>query len=120
MAKTPASKKAKGSRYERYLADRISDVLKDYGIWAKRTPMSGAIEGWKGDLTCNIPICIEAKCQESLNFRKAFRQAEDAATPRQIPVMVTSRNNDPQSLAMLDFEDLLTLLEYAIQGGWGK
>jgi hypothetical protein len=118
MAKTPASKKAKGTAFEKSIVSRIDATLKDYGIWAKRTPMSGAIADWKGDITTNLGICFECKCQEHLNFREAFRQAEGAATQSQIPVMVTSRNYDRQSLALMDFEDLLMLIEYAIKGGW--
>jgi len=118
MAKTPASKKAKGTKYEHFITDRLNNVLGEYGIWAKRTPMSGAIANWKGDITTNMPLCIECKCTEKLNFRKAFRQVEDASRIGQIPLMLTSKNFDNQSLALMDFEDLLTLIVYALKGGW--
>ena len=117
MAKTSRSRKSKGTRLEKLVSKRIDDVLGDYGIWAKRTPMSGAIEGWKGDVTSNLPIVIECKNQERLNFRDAWRQAKSQAGSK-MPILVTSKNNDTENICMIDFEDLLFFMELAIQSGW--
>ena len=118
MAKTPKSKKAKGMRFERECAKRIEEVL---GVSAKRTPLSGAITDWKGDITTySLPVSWECKNQERLNFRDAFRQAVSQASGSQMPVLLTSRNNDKQVLAVLNFEDLLLLMDWAIKGGWLK
>jgi hypothetical protein len=118
MATTPASKKAKGTRLEKEISKRLEDVLSHHDIFAKRTPMSGAIPDWKSDITTNLALAIECKNQERLNFRKAFRQAEYAATPQQMPLVLTSKNNDPQVIAIMDFEDLLTIIDWALTGGW--
>ena len=47
VANKTSSKKAKGTRLEKYVSKRINQVLKEYGVEAKRMPMSGAIDGFK-------------------------------------------------------------------------
>lgn len=119
MAQTAKSKKAKGTKLEKQVAERLEDVLGGYGVEAARMVMSGAVDRFKGDIFTNLPVMFEVKNQEKLNFRKALRQAEgDAKGTGKIPVMVTSKNHDPQVLALLDFEDLLFLMELALQAGW--
>jgi len=116
MATTARSRKEKGKRLEVSCAKRIEEVLK---TTAKRTPMSGAIADWKGDITTyGLPVSWECKNQEKLNFRESFRQAESQATPKQMPVLLTSKNNDSQVISVIDFEDLLMLMDWAIKGGW--
>lgn len=118
MAKTTKSKKAKGTRYEKEISARIEDVLGHYGVKAARTPMSGAIDRFKSDIFTNLPVAIECKNQEKLNFRKAWRQAKGDASVNDIPMVITSRNSDPESIVIMDFEDLLFLMELALQAGW--
>lgn len=117
MANTAKSKKAKGTRLEKQVAKTIEEVLGEYGITATRTPMSGAIDRFKSDIFTNLPVGIECKNQEKLNFREAWRQAKSDASSK-IPIVLTSRNNDKEIITIMDFNDLLTLMDYAIQGGW--
>ena len=117
MAKTCRSRKEKGRRLEVLIAKRIEKVLGEYGIHATRTPMSGAIDRFKGDIFTNLPICIEAKNQERLNFRKAWEQAKNQAGHK-TPVLMSSRNNDPEILVMLELDDFLWIVEFAIRSGW--
>lgn len=119
MAKTPRSKKAKGTRLEKEIAKRIEYVLGEYGVRATRTPMSGAIDRFKSDIFTNLDVGIEVKNQERLNFREAWRQAKADAGSK-IPILATSRNNDPEILCLLDFEDLLFFMEMAVRQGWSN
>lgn len=118
-ANTPASRKAKGSRLEKYVAKRLNEVLsKDYGVKAQRMPMSGAIEGLKGDVFVNLPIHFECKNSEKWTIPEWWEQASDQAGLGKMPCLIVSRNycNDP--LAVIRYEDLLTFLAYALETGW--
>jgi hypothetical protein len=58
-----------------------------------------------------FPISIECKNQEALNFWAAFKQAQKNAGPY-MPVLIASRNREPEPLAVLRMSDLLVLLSY--------
>lgn len=60
VANKTSSKKAKGTRLEKYVSKRINQVLKEYGVEAKRMPMSGAIDGFKSDIFVNLPVSFGA------------------------------------------------------------
>lgn len=52
----------KGDRTERLAVD----ILKSYGLEARRIPLSGAMEGFKGDFECHIgkqKLIAECKCR---------------------------------------------------------
>jgi hypothetical protein len=117
-ANTPASKKQKGTRLEKEVAKRINEVLREYGVNAKRMPMSGAIEGFKSDIFVNLPVSIECKNSEKWNVPEYWEQAEGQAGLGKMPILIMSRNycNDP--LAVIRFEDLLTFMAYALESGW--
>jgi hypothetical protein len=117
-ANTPASKKQKGTRLEKEVAKRITEVLGEYGIKAKRMPMSGAIEGFKSDIFINLPVSIECKNSEKWTIPEWWDQASSQAGLGKMPILVMSRNycNDP--LAVIRFEDLLTFMAYALESGW--
>ena len=74
-ANTPASKKQKGTRLEKEVAKRMNEVLREYGVNAKRMPMSGAIEGFKSDIFINLPVSIECKNSEKWNVPEYWEQA---------------------------------------------
>jgi len=109
-------RKVKGSDFERLIAKKIQDAgLDDH---AKRTPLSGAVFGWKGDITTpGIPIHWELKCQESWSPLAYYSQAlEDRPNGRYIPVVVMGKNRtDPY--VFFSFDDFLTILFYALKGG---
>ena len=114
-----SSRKEKGKRLERLIAQRINDVLGGYGVTAKRMIMSGAIAGWKGDVFVDgLPVSIEAKNQEKINIWECWDQAESQAGLGKMAVLVFSRNFNKDPLTVIRFEDLLTLFELAIQAGW--
>jgi hypothetical protein len=117
-ANTSASKKAKGTRLEKYIAERMNKVLGEYGVRAKRMPLSGAIEGFKSDIFINLPVSIECKNSEKWTVPEWWDQATSQASIGKMPILVMSRNycNDP--LAVIRFEDLLTFIAYALESGW--
>jgi hypothetical protein len=117
-ANTPASKKQKGTRLEKEVAKRINEVLREYGVQAKRMPMSGAIEGFKSDIFINLPVSIECKNSEKWNVPEYWDQASSQAGLGKMPILVMSRNYCNEPLAVIRFEDLLTFMAYALESGW--
>lgn len=118
-ANTSATRKAKGSRLEKNCAKRINEVLgKEYGIHAQRMPMSGAIEGLKGDIFVNLPVHFEMKNQETWKIPEWWEQATGQAGLGKMPCLVVSRNYCTDPLAIIRFEDLLTFMAYALETGW--
>ena len=117
-ANTSASKKAKGTRLEKYIAERMNKVLGEYGIKARRMPMSGAIEGFKSDIFVNLPLSIEAKNSEKWTVPEWWDQTTSQAGLGKMPILVMSRNHCNDPLAVIRFEDLLTFIAYALESGW--
>lgn len=117
-ANTARTRKAKGVRLEKYVALRINQVLREYGIEAKKMPMSGAIEGFKSDIFVNLPVSLECKNHETWKVPEWWEQASKQAGLGKMPILVMSRSycNDP--LAVIRFEDLLTFMAYALETGW--
>jgi hypothetical protein len=114
-ANTAKTRKAKGSRLEHYVAQRIVDIL---GIDAKRMPLSGALQGFKSDIYTLLPISVECKNSETWSVHKWWKQCKTDCTNDKIPVLVMSRNRQKEPLVMLEFEDMLFILELAMQNGW--
>ena len=56
-----------------------------------------------------LPISIEAKCQETLNFWKAFEQAEINSKGKYIPVVMAKRNRT-KPLVVMDLTAFLWLI----------
>ena len=117
-AKAFRSKKAKGKLLEKLVAQRLKEVLAEYGIDAKVMPMSGAISGFKSDIFTNLPVNIECKNQERVSLWEWWEQAENQTSIGRFPTLVISRNYQKEPLAVLRFEDLLTLFEWSLQAGW--
>ena len=108
--------KRKGSEFEYLIAKKILDAGLDDR--ARRTPMSGAIKGWSGDITTpNIPIHWELKKQETWSPIAYYNQAlKERIGGRYIPVVVMGKNNI-EPFTFLSFNDFLTILYYALKGG---
>ena len=111
--------KRKGSEFEYLIAKRIQNAGLDDR--ARRTPMSGAIKGWSGDLTTpNIPIHWELKKQETWSPLEYYKQAlDERVSARYIPVVVMGKNNI-EPFVFFSFNDFLTVLYYALKGGLKK
>lgn len=98
------SAKAKGYRFEVFVKDR----LKAYGYEAQRTPLSGALDGWKGDITSkDFPFFIECKNCENTKFLEWYKKANDQTVGKP-PVIFWTRNNE-ESYAFLSMDDFIML-----------
>ncbi len=106
----PKSAKQKGKNFERQIAKAISKAF-NYEK-TRRTPMSGALPDWKGDIACLPPeiedLCIECKCQETMKFWQWMAQAERESGSR-TPVLMFTRNRSPVYVTM-EFNDWLNLI----------
>jgi len=95
MANTPQSKKAKGCRAER----AVAEAYRHYGIdpKASRMPMSGAMMWHKGDIwkPNDHEYVDEVKNQEKVSLWAWWAQAESQASGLQIPLLHITRNNSP-------------------------
>lgn len=95
LAKTPASRKAKGNRLER----KVAGLYRHYDIDPKATrmPMSGAMSHFKGDIwkPDDYYYVDECKNSERVKLWGWWTQAVDQATANRIPVLHISANNRP-------------------------
>ena len=99
----------KGKRFERKIASYIAEK---FGIRCRRTPQSGGMD-FKGDIISlsgrPADFHWEIKNQEKLNIWKALSQAERDCQAPKIPVVVFTRNNNLEYIA-LQFEDFINLI----------
>lgn len=116
MANTAGSKKAKGKRLEIDVAKSLRDAGLDPD--AKRMVLSGAAYGFESDIWTNLPIKIECKNQETWSPMEFYEQAKEAAGTTDIPIVVMSRNRMPEPMALLSWNDLIAIMQYAVKGGW--
>lgn len=107
-AKTPRSKKEKGNRAER----KVAEAYRRYDIDPKATrmPMSGAMAWHKGDIwkPNDYKYVDEVKCQETVKFWAWWSQAQSQANMGQVPVLHITGNNRP-ILTVMDLEDYMDL-----------
>jgi hypothetical protein len=112
----PNSARAKGQRFERFIAEQIKESGLDNN--AGRQPMSGA--GWyKGDIRTSLNWVIEAKHQKTLNWWQSIDQAKrEAQQGNQNPDNWILIVNDPrakpefsQCYAVIDMWKWLELLD---------
>lgn len=110
-------KKEKGSNFER----EIAESLKPLDHKARRSLGSGAfgsvLSSDKSDIATDLPIAIECKRTEKLKPYEFYEQARAASDTTKIPV-VAMRSNGKQTLALLEWKNFITLLEYALKNGF--
>lgn len=108
MAKTPQSKKAKGNRLEK----QIAQAYRSSGLFpkAQRMPMSGAMTFNKGDIfKGELDEWVdECKNQEKVQIWKFWDQAVEQCTGLEKPVLHISGNFRPV-LSVIKFEDFLDM-----------
>lgn len=116
MANTAKSKKAKGVRFEKVIAEMIKDTL---NIHAEKMPNSGQNKGFESDIFTDLPLSIECKNHENWKLHEWWKQTtHDAELNKKIPALAMSRNRLKDPLVVLNFRDLLTIIKYALKGGW--
>ena len=111
----PKSAKAKGKNFERAIAKAINSAFDS--DTARRTPCSGALDSWPGDI-CLLPepirdFVIECKNQERMNLWAWIAQAEREAADKKM-ALVFSRNRSDTYVCMR-FDEWLRLLKEARQ-----
>lgn len=109
----PRSAKAKGRRLQQEVATRVAQ---HFGL--PERDVRPAVMGENGaDLKLSeaafkaFPFAVECKNVERLNVRSAFAQCEANAVKYGGYPIVISRSNNTEPLAILKFEDLLSLLK---------
>ena len=108
--------KMKGRRLELQIAQDLRDAGLDPD--ARRMVLSGAIDGFKSDIKTSLPLAVEAKNQETWKPLEYWEQAKACAGDFDIPLVVMSKNRLPTPLAMLSWNDLIGLMQWAKRGGW--
>jgi hypothetical protein len=94
-ANTPQTRRAKGNRAER----KVAELYRRYGIdeRATRMPMSGAMSHFKGDIwkPNDYTYVDEVKCQETVKFWLWWEQALSQAPEPRVPLLHITSNNRP-------------------------
>lgn len=112
----PEGKKQKGSRAEREWAKLIEKYT---GTPTKRMPLSGAIQGLKGDIfSPGSRIHWEVKAQETTKFLEWYKQAEIDSVGGRVPIVAWTKNRLGGFFVFLKGEDFLELLKYALAAKW--
>lgn len=107
----PASAKAKGRRLQQQLAQ---DVTRAFGLEAGDV-LSRSSGATGTDLILSpaaakvFPFAVEAKNQERVNVWQAWNQASANGTGTSTTIVVISRNGIATPLAILAWDDFLTL-----------
>lgn len=108
MANTYHSRKAKGNRLEKWVADEY--IRRGIDEKAHKQIMSGG--GYlKGDINTTHDTLVECKNQENWSISKWWAQLMGEMVPGKRPVLVISRNNDEKYAFMyakhwLDLEQI--------------
>lgn len=107
-ANTHASKRAKGNRAER----KVAELYRRYDIDPKATrmPMSGAMGHFKGDIwkPNDYEYVDEVKNQETISIWKFWNQAKEQASGARIPLLHITGNNRPL-LTVMEIETYMDL-----------
>lgn len=102
---TPRGRKRKGDRFER----AVVAVMQSHGIDARRVPLSGAAEGWKGDIWAEGPAGqLVLECKMRAAGQKTIR---DWLADNDILVLGADRQ---APLAVMRLNDLCDLLAEAL------
>lgn len=116
MAKTTASRKAKGRRLQTLIAERIRQMfgwLSESDV--RSTPMGCTGEDiWLSEAAKKaFPYSVEAKNTEKLNIWAALKQAE--AEARSNTPLVVFKKNRSEIYCALKFDDFMNLAKIAQQ-----
>ncbi len=113
-ANTPASRKAKGRRFQQAVRQ---DLIERLGV-----PEGDVLSTAMGQSGCDLylspaaraqfPFGVECKAQEAIALPAWWKQCEaNASKVGLVPLLVFKRNRE-EPLAVLRWEDLLALLRY--------
>lgn len=111
MAKTVASRKAKGRNFQNKVAHqiRIETGLSEDDV----RPVAASVNGMDIQLSeagkIVFPFAVECKKTETLAIWKALEQAKSNASGGLVPLLVFSRNNSDTYVA-LKFDDFMEII----------
>lgn len=111
-AKTVASRKAKGRKFQQEIVKAILEMFTDLEEDdVKSTSMGNSGEDIQLSPKARkkLPIAIEAKCQEALNFWAAYEQAKTNSKNKYIPVVAAKRNRT-EPVVMLSLTNFLWIM----------
>tara|TARA_Y100000593_G_scaffold63308_1_gene117030 strand:- start:56 stop:382 length:327 start_codon:yes stop_codon:yes gene_type:complete len=97
----------KGASFER----EIVNDLKANAIKAERIPLSGAMQGFKGDIRLGPVFCFIAECKRR---RKGFSTIYKALAQDNADVLFC-RDDKEKTFVVMDFDSFVSL---AKQPGW--
>ena len=112
VATTPASRKAKGRRFQQAIRD---DLIRDLGIdpgdiLSTAMGQSGCDLYLSPAARAQFPFGVECKAQETISLPAWWKQCEtNASKVGLVPLLVFKRNRE-EPLAVLRWTDLLDLL----------
>jgi hypothetical protein len=112
VAKTVASRKAKGRKHQQEIVKAILELfpeLEPDDVKSTGMGQSGEDIQLSPKARKLLPVAIEAKCQETLNFWAAYEQAKVNSKNKYIPVVVAKRNRT-EPIAVLSFTSFLWLI----------
>lgn len=107
-----------GKRAEYDMRDDINRIMPEEK--ARRQPMSGAVEGLKGDIISKN-LLVEAKRRKSLDINRGFplitwmEKITEEAAGKRIPI-VALKQYGGKKLAVVDWEWFLKLLRRDLYG----
>ena len=113
MAKTCASRKAKGRRLTQYIVERILyyfPFLTDKDVRSVPTGVPGADIWLSPNASEALPFNIEAKNQEKLNIWAALEQSEKQNRNEGLNPIVVFKRNQSDIYCCLKLEVMLSLL----------
>lgn len=117
MAKTAASRKAKGRTFQKQIGKMIADLLgvefssKDDALIASR-PMgqSGVDIILRGEAAEQFPFAVECKCQESWSVHQWIEQAKYHAT-KDRPWLLFAKRNRMDPVVIMDAKTFFSLMK---------
>jgi len=110
----PVNSRSKGSRAERELSKKITEVM---GWKARRTQQFCGAAGDSDVVVQDLPqVFLESKAVQKLNVSQAMKKAaEDASAAGKIPVLAHKKNREPWLLTirLSDLPVLSSMVEAA-------
>ena len=114
-ANTVASRKAKGRRFQQWIADRIGKLLnlpagKDLDVESRPMSQSGTDIRLSEKAKCLFKFDVEAKNVESINVWKAVEQAQSNQSEG-CDWLVFLKKNGKQPIVVMDSNTFFKLME---------
>lgn len=108
---TPKSRKARGRRFQQYIAQRIREVfdLSDNDVRSTSMGVSGLDIQLSDRARSCFPWAVEAKNQQRVNVWESWEQAKANAEGLK-PILIMKRNRS-DILAVIELEEFLRLVK---------